>query len=255
MFDGESAYDTPKPSRLIRRMLEIATENTADDVILDFFAGSCTTAHAVLDQNREDGGSRRFVAVQLPEPVDQSTPAGKIAAHLGLMTISKVGQERIRRVIKKLKDEAKGQERLFRDRQTPEDLGFRVFKLAESNYRQWRGVGERDGDKYADEMDLFADPLLPGWTPEDVVWEVALKEGYGLSSTVEEVKGIKGNHVWRVTDADRGQSFLICLDDDLKEATVRALKLGKEDLLVCRDSALTDEQAANLALTCTLKTI
>ncbi len=93
------------------------------------------------------------------------------------------------------------------------------------------------------------------WKAEDVVWEVALKEGYGLSSTVEQVKGVKGNRVWRVTDLDREQSFHICLDDKLKAGTIRASKLGKEDLFVCRDKALTDEQAANLALTCRLKAI
>ena len=245
-FFGFQAYDFPKPSELIRGFVEQGTGK--DDVVLDFFAGSASTAHAVFLQNRTDGGTRQCICVQLPEPTGEQSEIRR----QGFNTIAEIGKERIRRVIKKLQSEAEGH-LAFEDRS--EDLGFRVFKLAESNYRQWRGVGERDGEKYADEMDLFTDPLLPGWKPEHVIWEVALKEGYGLSSTVEEVKGVKGNRVWRVSDAERGQSFLICLDDKLKAATAQALKLGKDDLFVCRDAALTDEQAANLALTCKLKTI
>jgi len=102
---------------------------------------------------------------------------------------------------------------------------------------------------------LFTDGLLLGWKREDVIWEVALKEGYNLSSTVQPLQEIKNNQVFRVTDPDREQSFCICLDDKLNAETAKALKLGKEDLFVCRDAALTDEQAANLALQCKLKTI
>jgi len=226
-------------------MLQISTQMDAEDVVLDFFAGSAATAQAVVELNRTEGSRRRFVMVQLPEPTGNGS----------MPSIADIGKERIRRVIKKLKDGDRGQGDLLKKRETPEDLGFRVYKLAESNYRQWRGVEDKDGEKYAKEMELFTDPLLSGWKPEDVVWEVALKEGYSLSSTVEEVTSAKGNRVWRVTDPDTGQSFHICLDDKLKDTAVQALKLGKEGLFVCRDAALIDEQAANLALQCRLKTI
>jgi len=246
---GSAVIEYPKPTGLLAKVVQMCDD--PDGVFLDFFAGSCATADAILRLNRSDGSNRQVMVVQLPEP----TPNDSVARKEGYATIADIGKERIRRVIKKLKGEARGQEELFKDRETPEDLGFRVFKLAESNYRQWRGVEDKDGEKYAEEMYLFTDPLLPGWTPEDVVWEVALKEGYSLPSTVEELKEVKGNRVWRVTDADRGQSFHVCLDDKIKDGTVKALKLRKEDLFVCRDAALTDEQAANLALTCKLKTI
>jgi len=246
---GAEIFDFPKPVGLLKALVKQG--DGEHRIYLDFFAGACSFAHAVLEQNREDGGARQFIVVQLPEPTRDDSAARKA----GFRTIADIGKERIRRVIEKLKDEAKGHQNLFKDPEKPEDLGFRVFKLVESNYRQWRGVGQRDGEKYADEMDLFTDPLLPGWKPEHVIWEVALKQAYGLSSTAEEVKGVKGNRVWRVSDAERGQSFLISLDDELKAATVQALKLGKDDLFVCRDAALTDEQAANLALTCKLNTI
>ncbi len=252
---GAKVFDNPKDHEVLARLISYMTSPTDGDIVLDFFAGSAPTAHAVLDLARSSGGRRSFVLVQLPEPVNTISNSGRNALSSGLKTIADIGKERIRRAIGELKNEANGQEVLFKDREAPEDLGFRVFKLDESNFRQWRGVEDKDGEKYAEEMDLFTDPLLPGWRAEDVLWEVALKEGYGLSSTIEERTGITANRVWRVTDTDRGQSFHVCLDDKLKSASVKVLKLGKEDLFVCRDAALTDEQAANLALTCRLKTI
>lgn len=244
LFEGEEPFSTPKPTALIERMLQIATSPGDNDIVMDFFAGSGTTAESVLNLNEKDGGTRRFLLIQLPEPI----------SHGSCSTIAEVSKERVRRVIRRHLQKEQGNLKMDL-RAGQGDLGFRVYKLAESNYRQWRGLADKDGEKYAEEMDLFTDPLLPGWKPEDVLWEVALKEGFSLSSTIEEQMEVKSNRVWRVTDADRGQSFLICLDDKLKDASVKALKLGKEDLLVCRDAALTDEQAANYALTCKLKTI
>jgi len=246
---GFQAFDFPKPSELVRRLVEQATGT--NDTVLDFFAGSATTCHAVYRQNRSDGGNRKYLCVQLNEPTAQESEINR----QGFFSVADIGKERIRRVIKKLKEETTGQQHLLREAETEEDLGFRVFKLSESNCRQWRGVEERDGKKYAEAMELFIDPLLPGWNPEEVVWEVALKAGYSLSSHIEDVKSIERNRVLRVTDPDIGQSFHICLDDTLEDKTVRELKLRNEDLFVCRDAALTDELAANVALQCKLKTI
>jgi len=250
VFDGRSVFDNPKPTRLIRRMMELSMGGDESDLILDFFAGSGGTAQAVLEFNREMGASHRFILVQLPEPANETTTA--LAE--GFPTIAEVCKERIRRAISAQEKQANGQLD-FDERISPEDLGFRVFALTESAYRQWHGTEERDGQKYSDEMELFTDPLLAGWKPDDVIWEVALKEGYSLSSTVEALDAVKGNQVFRVTDPDREQSFCICLDDKLHDKTAEALAFGKEDLFVCRDAALTDEQAANLALQCKLKTI
>ncbi len=252
LFDGLRVFDNPKHYADLSQMLEYLTGK--DDLVFDFFAGSCSTAHAALYSNREQKSWRRWVCVQLPEPVTDQTHTGQNALKLGLTTIAEIGKERIRRVIKKLKDEAKGKLE-FTDREAPEDLGFKVFKLAESNYRPWNGVEDKNGEAYARTMEIFAAPLLPGWKPMNVIYEVALKEGYSLTCSVEEVPGSVGNTIYRVTDADRGQSFLVCLDDKLKAAAVKALGLKKDDLFICRDVALTDEQAANLALQCKLKTI
>lgn len=252
LFDGVRVFDNPKHYADLSQMVEYLTES--DDLVCDFFAGSCSLTHAVLHTNHECESSRRYLCVQLPEPVDDSTHAGRNALKLGLRTIAEIGKERIRRVVARMKKDMEGHLE-FEGLGTSKDLGFRVFKLAESNYRRWRGTEEKDGQKYADAMALFTDSLLPGWKPQDLVWEVALKEGYSLSSTVEALSEVEANQVFRVTDPERDQSFCICLDDKFNDETAKAMMLGKEDLFVCRDSALTDEQAANLALQCKLKTI
>ena len=241
-------FDFPKPVELISRLLSITNDPSA--IVLDFFAGSATTADAALRLNNEDGGTRRFIMVQFPEAI-----AGVSSTRTpGYASIAGIGRERIRRVFKKLEDDAKGKLQL-QTSDTPKDLGFKVFRLAESNYRRWGGTDAKTGDALLGEMEKQTDPLVPSWEPMNVIYEVALKEGYSLTSRVEEVKGPAGNTVYRVTDADKGQSFLICLDDTLKSGAVKALGLKKNDLFICRDAALTDEQAANLALQCALKTM
>ncbi len=234
-------FDNPKPPNLIANILRMATE--ADDIVLDFFSGSSTTAEAALQLNGD--GHRRFIMVQLPEP-SKSTQ---------YPTVAEIGKERIRRVIKEL--QVRHDEALNLDDASPEpDLGFRVFKLAESNNRRWRGTEQQDAGELSRQMALFNDPLVPGWQPLSVMYEVILKEGYSLTSRIEEVsKKDAANTVHRVTDDGRGQSFLICLDDHIDPKTSRALELGRDDVFICRDVALDDELAANLALQCRLKTI
>jgi len=117
------------------------------------------------------------------------------------------------------------------------------------------GVGEDTPDAYAQQMALFTDPLVDGWTAENVIYEVALKEGYGLNCRIEPLPTVPVNTVYRVTDPDKEQSFTICLDETIGLENLRALNLAKDDLFICRDVALDDEAAANLALQCRLKTI
>ncbi len=231
---GEKLIQFPKPVSLIRAFVEQATAES--DIVFDFFAGSGTTAQAVIEANKRDGGKRSFILVQLQEPTGRTDYA----------TIADIATERIRRFIKKESDKG----RLHKP-----DLGVKVFKLHESNYKPWTGVEEKDSDSYGKTMGLYADPLVPGWEPEKVIWEVVVKEGFDLNSRIEKVSEIKGNTVHQVSDSERRQSFRICLDDVLKSATIKALTLSKDDLFICRDKALDDEAAANLALQCRLKTI
>ncbi|MCD6415394.1 MAG: site-specific DNA-methyltransferase [Planctomycetes bacterium] len=242
----ENVLNTVKPPRLLQRMLQIATDPGEGDIVLDFFAGSAPLGQAVLKQNREDDGTRQFVCVQFPEPLPKPEK--------GLATIADIAKTRLHHVIDEL-NASKSTLGFEEKDERKEDLGFRVFKLAESHYRNWAGVAQNDDGELARRMEEFTDPLLPGWKPENVVWEVAIKEGFSPTSRIEKLPDVDGNTVYLVTDADINQSFRICLDDKLDEAAVRTLKLDKEDLFVCRDIALTDDLAANLALQCRLKTI
>ena len=239
---GDDVFDFPKPLDLIKLLLEQATSE--NDIAFDFFAGSCPLAEAVLELNRQDGLNRRFIVSQLPEPTTKGSPSQKS----GYATISEIGKERIRRVIKRMKKERAGQLPLDK----PEDLGFKVFKLAISNYKQWYFDDVENVEAYIKQMQMFIDPLVEDYLDENVTYEVALKEGYGLNVRFERTTV---RNVERVTDPDKDQSLYICLSDKIRLGDLRPLNLKKDDLFICRDIALNDETAANLALQCRLKTI
>ena len=239
----DNVLDSVKPTRLIQRMLTIGTSAENGDIVLDFFSGSSTTGHAVIKQNREDGGRRRYIGVQFPEPLP--VPESK------LKTLADVGKERLRAVIAKHAGVSQGD--LDLKDEMPE--GFRVFKLIESNLKRWSGIASKDPEAYAQELLKFADPLLPGWESEGLIWEMALREGYSLTSRVETLPEVDGHTFWRVTDSDRDHFFYACLDSSLTLEAVTRLHLTREILFVCRDQALDDTLAANLALQCRLKVI
>jgi len=245
---GAKVFDNPKDHEIIGRLVRYVVEKDKNSLILDYFAGSCPTAQAVMELNHEDGGNRRFIMVQFPEP----TPKGSVAHKQGYSTIAEIGKDRIRRVTRNLKNDKAAKLPLF---ESGEDLGFKVFKLAESHFRPWRGVEKPQGETVAQQVALFTDPLVKGWKAIDVIYEVALKEGYSLNCCVEKAPSPTANTIYQVTDPEREQSFRICLDGTLNEETIRALSLSKDDIFVCRDVALTDDQAANLALQCRLKVI
>lgn len=251
---GEKVLPFPKPKLLILQLIRQATVPITGDIILDFFAGSATTAQAILEQNREDGGNRRFILVQLPEPTENPE----------FQTIGEIGKERIRRVIAKMQETRENGNQMalpLETRQTPEDLGFRVFKLTPSHFRPWVGVEEKEPQSYAQQMELFRDPLVEGWTVEGVLAELAIKHGFGLDYMVElralqmPDAGEPTVNFYQVSDPERGQTFYACLAPRLTLQAVERLQLGLEDLVICRDTALDDETAANLALQCRLETI
>jgi len=244
IFGKEEAFDTPKPIRLMKRVLQVGSKQNENDLVLDFFAGSGTLAQAVLELNHDDGGNRRFIMVQLPEPTGNKEFA----------TIAEIGKQRICRVIEKLKEDASSKLDLV-DQKTPEDLGFKVFKLATPNIEQWKPDLDRDPETYAQELSLFNDPLIAGWKPQNVIWEVALREGFGLNTRFALRELANGNKVYDVSDPDTGQEFMICLDEKIRVDMAKHCDLTLDDLLVCRDVALDDSAAANLALQCRLKTI
>ena len=237
-----NVLNNPKPVGLIKHLLEFGTD--PDSLVVDFFAGSCTTAQAVLELNREDNGNRKFIVVQLPEP----TPEKSIARNAGYETISDIGKTRIQRLLDRMRAG-----NLFRE---SEDLGVKVFKLTESNYRQWNGVKESNAESYKNQLRLFSDnPLVDQWISKNVIYEVAIKEGYQLACLIEQVDGLERNTIFKVVSRDETQTFYICLDAELFQDEIDKLKLANDDLFVCLDKALDDTKAANLALQCRLKTI
>jgi adenine-specific DNA-methyltransferase len=246
LFNNEAVpFDFPKPVTLIKRILQIATSPKANDIVLDFFAGSGTTGHAVLAQNQEDGGNRNFIMVQMPEPTDTKSEAHKA----GYKTIVDIAKERIRRVIKGYGDHK------------PIGDGFKVFKLGKSNY--YDNLFEHDPDKSAEENDkAFKDylnkaqkELFPAKINEiDIIYENVIKEGLSLNAKIKEVK-IGKSTAYKVTDTER--EIYISLDEKLNTSAIEALtdKEYKEKIFICFDGALGDSDKANLALNVTLKTI
>jgi adenine-specific DNA-methyltransferase len=239
---GEKVIQFPKPVAVPRKLGEQATSSSEGDIVLDFFAGSGTTAQAVLEMNHADGGNRRFICVQLPEPTENKT----------FSTIAEIGKERIRRVIANLGKEVQPS---LGECGATEDLGFKVFKLSKPNIQQWPEGEDRDPEAYAQKLALFNDPLVAGWKPDNVIWEVALREGFGLNTRFVSRELDNGNKVYDVIDPDTGQKFMICLDDNMLSDVSKSCELKPDDLFVCRDVALDDSAAANLALQCRLKTI
>ncbi|NSW82772.1 MAG: site-specific DNA-methyltransferase [Syntrophothermus sp.] len=231
----ETVFDTPKPVRLLKRILQLSTNPEGHDIVLDFFAGSCSIAQAVLELNLEDKGNRKFICVQIPEPTGNPS----------FPTIASISKERIRRVIRGYGDDPKPME----------GVGFKVFKLAPSNFKQWEDYTGNNPDEYLEQLSLFQTTLVDGYRNIDVIYEVILKEGYDLNSQIEQVENVTGNTVFRITDPVRDQFFYLCLDKQIHLEALEPLSLKEDDLFICLDTALDDTTKANLALQCRLKTI
>lgn len=170
LFNTTAVFDTPKPTRVIKRLLQVCTTPNSEDIILDFFAGSGTTAHAVMAQNAEDGGNRRFILVQFPEELQQK----KGSATLEYPTVSAVTRERIRRAGQQVRKEY-AEQIAQRPANNPLDTGFRAFTLGESCFKSWKidsSIGTDDLDKLFDEL---GESIKPGTDPYDILFELLLK--------------------------------------------------------------------------------
>jgi len=178
---NEAVFDNPKPVKLLKRIINLGMRS--EDLVLDFFAGSCTTAHAVLALNKEDNGNRKFIMVQLPEKCDENSEAYKA----GYKTIAEIGKERIRRVIKKIKGEQESQLDLYGN-SDKQDLGFKVFKLRESNFKIWRSRIETEGE-LVEQLKLHLEPLDENAKTEDVLYELLLKSGVPFTTRIEKKNG------------------------------------------------------------------
>jgi adenine-specific DNA-methyltransferase len=243
---GSKVFPYPKPSSLIKYLISIV--GGKDFTVLDFFAGSCTTAQSIFEVNLTDHGNRNFILVQLPEPTAIDSDAHKA----GYKTIAEIGKERIRRVIHQLNNS----EIKKINSENNQDRGFKVFKLEESNFQTWPGIENLDVEGYRKQIELFSDSLVNGWKIENVIAEIVLKEaGFSLNYSIEKIEPLDKQKVFRITDPNSMQVFYSCLDNKIELKNLKFLGLKHDDVFICRASALDDTTSANLALQCRLKVI
>ncbi len=222
LFDGKPYFDKPKPTTLLCKLIDLANVQQ-DSIILDFFSGSATTAHAVMQLNAEDGGKRKFIMVQIPEETSEKSEAYKA----GYKNICEIGKERIRRAAKKIAEE---------NPKAKFDGGFRVLKLDSSNMKD---VYYNPEDFYSYFLDNLVDNIKEDRTPEDLLFQVMLDLGILLSSKIEE-SVIEGKKVFNVEN-----NYLIaCFDENVTEDVITEIAKHKPYYFVMRDSSMANDSVA-----------
>ena len=223
-------FDFPKSVELIKRFALIGSGK--DSVVLDFFSGSATTAHAVMQLNAEDGGNRKFIMVQLPEATDEKSEAYKA----GYKNICEIGKERIRRAGKKIVEEQNAQQAdLFSGEKKHLDVGFRVLKLDSSNMQDVYYSPEQFNEEL-----LFEDNIKHDRTDEDLLFQAMIELGIELSAKIEQ-REIAGKTVWSVAD----NYLMACFDKDVNETAITEIARQHPYYLVLRDSSLATDNVAD----------
>lgn len=225
LFDGKMYFDYPKSVELIKRCVELYSQE--DSIILDFFSGSATTAHAVMDLNAEDGGNRKYILVQLPEETDEKSEAYKA----GYKTICDIGKERIRRAGQKILEEHK-------DKDSIEDLdiGFRVLKIDSSNMKDVYYEPDMTEQGFLDSLE---NNIKEDRSPEDLLFQVMLDLGIPLSADIQ-VETIGGKDVYVV----EGGFFIACFDTHVGDEVVKAIAEKKPYYAVFRDASMASDSVA-----------
>lgn len=220
---GCSLGHPPKPVSLLTTLIySVCSKSKADDIIMDFFSGSATTAHAVIKLNAEDGGRRHFIMVQIPEEVRNNA----MATDAGFKTVCDIGEERIRRVGKIIPEELQLQNFNF-------DIGFRVFKVDTTNMED---VYYKPTEYRQEQLAFFANNIKKDRTPEDLLFQVMLDLGILLSSKIEETV-IAGKKVFSVADG----YLIVCFDDNVTEEAVKAIAQKHPFYAVFRDSGMASD--------------
>lgn len=239
LFDNKKIFDYPKPTLLIKKLI-LFSGSEKEDIILDFFSGSATTAHSTMQLNAEDGGNRKFIMVQLPEKLDEKSEAYKD----GYRTICDIGEERIRRAGEKVKSdliEKNNKEGMLSKNQVnPDDLdvGFKVFSLDSSNLTEWQA----NFDELESNIDLFESNFLNGRSELDILFEIMLKNGLDLTYPVTEIS--EGNH--KIYDVAAGNLF-VCLNENINRDVARKIATLRKEYgietsqVVFKDSGFEDD--------------
>ena len=248
MFDGQTIFDYPKPVSLLHYLIDFDTPKE-NSIILDFFSGSATTAHAVMQLNAEDGGNRKFIMVQLPEATDEKSEAYKA----GYKNICEIGKERIRRAGKIIKDNLDNKDNSSTGPSNPSlfdeekscprlselssklDIGFRVLKLDSSNMQDVYYSPEQFNENL-----LFEDNIKHDRTDEDLLFQAMIELGIELSAKIEK-REIAGKTVWSVAD----NYLMACFDKDVNETTITEIARQHPYYFVLRDSSLATDNVAD----------
>lgn len=201
-----SLFDYPKPPQLIEILASALTDD--QDIVVDFFSGSGSTAHAVMQLNAEDGGNRRHIQIQLPEP----TPEDSEARKAGFSTISKLSRERIHRAGEKIRHDFSEQ---LSQRDTPLDVGFRAYKLSDTNFSKWQVSSDTPANELEQQLLELRESANDNATPADLFVELLLKHGYSLTESIGDVS-IAGLDLKTVLDADGDVAVLAYLDEHTK---------------------------------------
>ena len=229
LFDGCAVFETPKPYELIEFFLRISTK---EGLVMDFFSGAASTAHAVMQLNAEDGGNRKFIMVQLPESTDEKSEAYKA----GYKNICEIGKERIRRAGKKIVEEQDAKQGdLFSDEPKKLDVGFRVLKLDTSNMQDVYYTPSEFNEK-----SLFDDNIKPDRKDEDLLFQAMIELGIELSAKIEK-REIAGKTVWNVSDG----YLMACFDENVNESTITEIARQHPYYFVMRDSSLANDNVAD----------
>lgn len=240
IFDDKEYFDFPKPKDLLKILIQQGTSNEAkNDIVLDFFAGSCSTAHAVLELNKIENNNRRFIMVQLPEPTIEDTEAH----NAGFKNIADIGKERIRRVLKQIKEDQKSDKQLELgedgEKKNDQDLGFKVFKLTPSNFKVWEAPGvDIDPEELKAQLDAFSDHLNPENQEESILFELILKSGFPLTANIEKIK-LEGKNVFNVENG----KLIICLAEELTFEVLDAISEKEPQRVICLDNGFTGDDA------------
>jgi adenine-specific DNA-methyltransferase len=221
-------FDTPKPTRLIKRMLSLATDKDSNDIVLDFFSGSGTTGQAVIDMNKGDGGNRKFICVQLPEVISEGDEAFKT----GFKSISDVASARIKKFLDKVKSEERGK-LAFNKTQI---FGFRKYALSPSNFKFWRGDLLENEAELTKQMELFVTPQRANAQSENILWELLIKNGVSLTEKIQRIEVGEEASIYHTSD----KRFAFVLDKFTAEVQGGVLAL-KPRTVICLDSLFQNQ--------------
>jgi len=235
-------FNNPKPIALIRHLINIAFESGSNEIVMDFFAGSCSTAAAVIELNNLDGGNRKSIMIQLPEKTLVDSEAFKNKFD----NIATIGKKRIKNVIKRI---SSGKSDSF----NKIDIGLKIFKLSKSNFKQWQLYSDDSLDALNHQIDLFVQPLGKEVNHSNIILEIIIKSGYSLNCKIEEIK-IKKTRFFRVENVDspgnvEKKGIMLIVLDAIDEHSIKLFIKEKPGKIICFDSIFNnkDKFKTNLA--------